>query len=98
MIVGNKCDLPYEANAPAGAKEFRIVDESEGKNLAEQFEKEGAKASYIECSAKQDINIDQLFLQLLIQMKQHQVAKQKALDKANKKCEILWITYCYSSI
>ena len=89
MIVGNKCDLPYEANAPAGVKEFRIVDENEGKNLAEQFEKEGAKASYIECSAKENINVDQLFLTLLLQMKETQVAKQKAWDKANRKCEIL---------
>ena len=66
--MGNKCDLPWQAEAPAGVTEYRVVSEDEGKQLVETLKNDGAKASYIETSAKSDINIDELFIQLTKQM------------------------------
>ena len=85
IIVGNKCDLPWQAEAPAGVTEYRVVSEDEGKQLVETLKNDGAKASYIETSAKSDINIDELFIQLTKQMYLH----KKPIKSKNGGCAIL---------
>ncbi|GHJ90066.1 hypothetical protein NliqN6_6468 [Naganishia liquefaciens] len=50
VVVANKCDLDYE----------RQVDTQEGNNLAKQF-----GAVCIETSAKQRINVDEVFMELV---------------------------------
>ena len=89
MIVGNKCDLQFENVAPKDAHEFRVVTEQQGRALAEQLNQDGASATYIECSAKDDINIKTLFTTLVKAMKLAKVAKEKKLQKENRKCDIL---------
>ena len=89
MIVGNKCDLPWQAEAPAGMAEFRVVTEAEGRKLAETLSKDGAKASYIETSAKSNINIDELFRDMTKEMYASKIARNKALKKKSGSCDIL---------
>ena len=89
MIVGNKCDLPWQAEAPAGMAEFRVVTEEEGRKLAETLSKDGAKASYIETSAKSNINIDELFRDMTKEMYASKIARNKALKKKSGSCDIL---------
>ena len=90
MIAGNKCDLPWQAEAPAGMTEFRVVTEEEGRKLAETLKMDGAKATYIETSAKSNINIDELFHDMAKQMYASKIARKKALaKKSGGGCKIL---------
>ena len=89
MIVGNKCDLPWQAEAPAGMAEFRVVTEEEGRKLAETLSKDGAKASYIETSAKSNINIDELFRDMTKEMYASKIARNKEFSSFSneQKCD-----------
>jgi len=73
VLVGNKCDLEDE----------RVVGKDQGQNLAKQF----ANCTFLETSAKQKINVNEIFHDLVRQINQ----RQPISDKKNKKkgCTIL---------
>ena len=61
IVVGNKCDLEYE----------RQVGMNEGRELANYF---GCK--FIETSAKQRINVDEAFVNLVREIRKHNKLQQ----------------------
>ncbi|KAL7301169.1 hypothetical protein TKK_0006140 [Trichogramma kaykai] len=78
LLVGNKCDLDHQ----------RAVSVDEAQNLARQL-----KIPYIECSAKQRMNVDQAFHELVRIVRKFQLSERPPL-KLNykghsKKCSIL---------
>lgn len=63
VLVGNKCDLVNS----------REIKQEDGQSLAEL---EGI--SFLETSAKENLNVEEAFLQMITQI--HQVVSQKALE------------------
>jgi len=79
LIVGNKADL----------EKSRQVSSDECENMAKQL-----KTPYIECSAKNRMNVDQSFFELVRLIRRFQalerpVAAQKEKEKPKSKCLIL---------
>lgn len=52
VLVGNKCDLEEE----------RAVSKDEGKSMAEKF---GEHCKFLEASAKESINVEEIFMSLV---------------------------------
>ena len=52
VLVGNKCDLEEE----------RAVSKDEGKSMAEKF---GDHCKFLEASAKESINVEEIFMSLV---------------------------------
>ncbi|XP_057296330.1 ras-related protein Rap-1 isoform X2 [Hydractinia symbiolongicarpus] len=76
VLVGNKCDLEDE----------RVVGKDQGQNLAKQFE----NCTFLETSAKQKINVSEIFHDLVRQVNQRQPdPSRKKGGKDPKKCAIL---------
>lgn len=73
VLVGNKCDLEDE----------RVVGKDQGQNLAKQF----GNCTFLETSAKQKINVNEIFHDLVRQINR----LHPTTDKKNKKkgCTIL---------
>jgi len=73
ILVGNKCDLEDE----------RVVGKDQGQNLARNFQ-----CSFLETSAKNKVNVNQIFYELvrLINKKDPEQGKTK---KTKKSCCIL---------
>jgi len=76
FLVGNKCDL----------EDQRVITKQDGQNLASKF----SHCSFFEASAKQSINIKDLFYDLVRQMNKG-YGKKSAKDNSAKKktCLIL---------
>ncbi|TPX37346.1 hypothetical protein SeLEV6574_g07914 [Synchytrium endobioticum] len=79
MMVGNKCDLPPE---------LREIDEKDARQWCTTM-----KMPYIECSAKESINVSEAFLELVRECRKQdsRTANKKATTngntKANKKAK-----------
>jgi Ras-related protein Rap-1A/Ras-related protein Rap-1B len=75
VLVGNKCDL----------KENRAISTEQGENLAKKF-----GCTFLEASAKDKINVDAIFLDLVKQINKTNAGK--AQGKGQKKsggCSLL---------
>jgi len=77
VVVGNKCDLESE----------RQVSKAEGQNMAGQW-----KAPFFEASAKQNLNVEAAFRELVRQVRKDMAEAQAKIQKVKpqkKKCNIL---------
>jgi Ras-related protein Rap-1A len=74
VLVGNKCDLENERN----------VSKSEGANLAIKW----GNCTFMETSARQQINVDAVFFDLVRQINANAPEKDKK-DKKHKKKKCL---------
>lgn len=72
VLVGNKCDLESE----------RFVSRDQGERLAHSWQ-----CSFYETSAKQKINVNEIFMDLVSQINRQQPAPKKKPSK--RKCTIL---------
>ena len=71
ILVGNKCDL----------EEDRAVTKEEAEAAAQEF----GNCTFIESSAKDDINVDQIFIALVRKIREQ---GSKKPTKSKKKCTI----------
>ena len=83
IVVGNKCDLE-------GAQ--RVVTKEEGKALAAELDQNEGLITFAETSAKTNINVYEVFADVIRRRKVQREAtgqKGKKGDKEKKKCNIL---------
>ena len=83
IVVGNKCDL----KGPQ-----RVVTKEEGKALSIELGKGEGVVSFAEASAKTNINVYEVFADVIRRRKVQREAtgqKGKKGDKEKKKCNIL---------
>jgi len=74
-LVGNKCDLEDE----------RVV----GKDQGNQLSKELDKCKYMETSAKQKINVNEIFIDLVRQINSKTPGVGKGNDSSGSCCVLL---------
>ena len=74
ILCGNKCDLENE----------RQVSRVEGEDLAKSF-----KAPFFEASAKNRLNVDELFFNLVKEIRKYNLTIQPIENKKKFKCVIL---------
>ena len=75
ILVGNKCDLEGQ----------RVVPTSSGEALARKF----GNCAFIEASAKERINVDQVFYELIRQVNRNTVPDKPKKDKSKGLCVLL---------
>ena len=77
VLVGNKCDLEDE----------RVIGKDHGRNLARQFN----NCSFLESSAKAEINVNEIFYDLIRQINKKSPEKKPKKTKKTKKsrCNLL---------
>ena len=83
IVVGNKCDLE-------GSQ--RVVTKEEGKALSVELGQGEGVVSFAESSAKSNINVYEVFADVIRRRKVQREAtdqKGKKGDKGKKKCNIL---------
>lgn len=73
VVVGNKCDM----------EDQRVVPTEEGENLAKTM---GESAVFLESSAKANINIDNIFQEIVKAIKKQKAKPTKAPKKGNGCC------------
>jgi len=74
VLCGNKCDLSNERQVPL----------IEGEDLARSF-----KAPFFEASAKSRINVDDIFFNIVREIKKYNSTKQTTEKKKHIKCLLL---------
>ena len=77
MVVGNKCDIDDSQ---------RVVSKEEGKRLAVELGGEGGPVNFAETSAKNNVNVYEVFADLVRRGKQRRVPPK---PPKSKKCVIL---------
>ena len=75
ILVGNKCDLDLD----------RVVSYRQGEVLAESLD-----MKFLETSAKDDTNVDQVFYDLVRDIQRCKiVTKEKQQQQHHRKCSVL---------
>eukprot|EP01129_Flabellula_baltica_P012510 TRINITY_DN5652_c0_g1_i5.p1 TRINITY_DN5652_c0_g1~~TRINITY_DN5652_c0_g1_i5.p1 ORF type:complete len:207 (+),score=51.56 TRINITY_DN5652_c0_g1_i5:1-621(+) len=74
VLAGNKCDLESE----------RVVTKEEGKRMADE-----ERISFFEVSAKDDVNIDAMFYQIVMEIQKRNTDRRVEERERVKRCLIM---------